>query len=261
MEAVMFPSRLVVSSLVVPLAAADSGCGDKGNDGSGDETDTDADSDTDTDTDTDTDADSDTDADADADSDTDTDIPDDAMDGSVILMDEAGEGDVLAARAFSYTDGSTTIIYVSANTAATCQMTADYLGATEDPVDPTDLFVPGYCNLIFNVTQSLPADFNLQKSTLGVLVHTDCALGDGTWEWTTVGSQTGYFWSELWYIGDAWKGEFTVEAGDDGIDVDGTLGCFDGQYPITGGTTQARATVSGHVYGVNCEALSETSTF
>ncbi len=49
----------------------------------------------------------------------------------------------------------------------------------------------------------------------------------------------------------------------DGIEIDGSLGGFEGSYPFdaTRPDTQARATINGVVRAVECPALGDTAWF
>jgi hypothetical protein len=262
----MIPSLYRLGPLLLIATLA---CGDKEG-ASAEEGDADADGDSDADTDADSDADADADSDADADgdsdadtdADTDTDIPADAMDGSVITMDGFADGDVLAARAFSHRVGDTTLVYVAANPAATCADVAAYLSASDVEPDPSSLFADNTCNLVFSTINSLPATYDLQTSSVGMIVHADCAFGEGDFDFTSIDGDEGYFWSGTWYVGEAWKGEFTIDENEDGVYIDGTLGGFDGRYPYAGyPDSMARASVSGVVHGVECPALGDTVYF
>ena len=94
----MNPTRLLTLALLLCLAPAAVGCGDKDDDtGAGDtaaEADADTDSDTDADTDSDTDADTDADTDSDTDSDTDadTDVDTCSCETGTLVADSGCEG-------------------------------------------------------------------------------------------------------------------------------------------------------------------------
>ncbi len=192
--------------------------------------------------------------------------PDDAMAGKIILMDDRGEGEVIAWRAFSYTDGSTTLVYVSPNPEADCDTVADYLGRPDSSgqpqvIDPSSLFLQDYCNLSFTATGSLPMEVDLEEDAMSLIVTATCSLGEGTFDYTTVGDQTGYFWSGTWYTGTAYQGVLSVSLDGDDVRVSGSIDSIDGTYPLEDGGTKARSTVDGVVYAENCSALGDTPVF
>ena len=78
-------------------------------------------------------------------------------------MDGFCRSGIGGARAFSYSDGSALLVYMSSSDAASCSLAANYLGASETRVEPSDLFETNHCNLMLKFTDP---DFDWWKSLL-----------------------------------------------------------------------------------------------
>ena len=189
-------------------------------------------------------------------------------------MDGFAEGIIVANQAYSFSDGTTLLVYMSSSEEASCELAASYLGASDTSVDPTDLFVSDHCNLLFRFTDpsyDLTEDDPLDVTSISeILVTAECALGDGEFETATIGGQTGYFWLNAsdaalaaWYSAVAEDGEIThLESTVDGVELDVNLDSYDGSYPYHDrGDTKARGTGRGTIYATHCAELEETPHF
>jgi hypothetical protein len=163
---------------------------------------------------------------------------------------------------------------MSSSEEASCGLVADYLGASESSVDPTDLFAADHCNLMFKFvdpTFAWSEDEPLDVTDIAsVLVTAECPLGDGDFATDTIGGQTGFFWGNAtdeslaaWYTAVAEDGEITrVEETAAGVDLDVNLDSYDGSYPYHDREdTKARGTGKGTIVATDCADLEETPYF
>ena len=217
--------------------------------------------DTDTDTTTPDTADTDTDDTADTDDDTGEEIVDPFADlqdlNGKIIIPSLFEGRLIPRNAFWYTVGTKTLVYMTANGSATCELASNHLNPNETHQDPSDLFILDHCNLGVVINDSS----NLSEATY----FSECSFGTGSfsqqgdeWQWSGTdddGVAAEYFEA----FGTAGQTtDYQIEGTRLAVEVSVTewSGIF--PYSDTYNTSVAVGSGSGYIIATECAALADT---
>ena len=187
--------------------------------------------------------------------------------GNVDLRDGTAEGLVTVAHAFSFWSENRTFVYTSANPDASCSLVTELFDPRGQDVDKNDLFLPGYCNLSFSYIGPPPlATYDIQTMT-GAIVGTQCAYGEGTWEYDSSASFPDYYWTGEYYESSSWKGTFDIsflDGTEEPLLLNVALREWEGTFPYSttrAGEYKASGNVSGVIVTEHCEGLDRTGWF
>ncbi|MED5369959.1 MAG: hypothetical protein VX899_03005 [Myxococcota bacterium] len=208
----------------------------------------------------------DADSDADTDSDTDTDAPVSDAAGTVeTRTDPALSADIAIVKAFSYSTDKKTFIYASSNPAASCDLLTDVYDPEKGSQDLTDLFLPGHCNVSITLVGAPPIeDYDIKNGDGSAVANIACTIGEGAWEYSGSGADSGYFWTGDYYTGSAFKETLSIAWEDQAsgqLHATLKLGGYNGTLSDTVGEVDAQGYIKGEVYTVECEGLSGSGGF
>jgi len=167
------------------------------------------------------------------------------------------------------------LVYMNSTPGITCEEAANHLGRAPEPADPSGLYTPETCNLVFQFLNP-PSDVSVDRPIdagdgTKVVVSAACIAGPGIWERRTISGQDDYFWVDadagdgedaIWYTAYADAGQITRlegSGGDRAIDVE--IDGFDGSYPLDGTASVARGQGSGTITSSSCDLFAETPFF
>ena len=100
-----------------------------------------------------------------------------------IIIPSLFEGRLIPRAAFWHQVGNKTLVYMTANQSATCELAANHLNPNETAQDPSDLFILDHCNMGVVLNDSS----DLSQATY----FSECTFGSGSfsqqgseWQWT-----------------------------------------------------------------------------
>jgi hypothetical protein len=180
----------------------------------------------------------------------------DAINGKIIIP-SLFEGRLIPRNAFWYQVGSKTLVYMTANRSATCDLAANHLNPNATQQDPSDLFILDHCNMgvVFN------DNTDLSTATF----FSECTFGTGSFsqqgaEWLWTGTDANGVDAEF-YEGFATAGSATdYQLEGERLAVEVSVSEWSGVFPYsnTYNTSVAVGTGAGYIIATECAALSNT---
>ena len=174
-----------------------------------------------------------------------------------IIIPSLFEGRLIPRAAFWHQVGDKTLVYMTANRSATCELAANHLNPNETAQDPSDLFILDHCNMgvVLNDTS------DLSQATY----FSECAFGSGTF------SQQGSEWQWNGIDADGVEAEYFEAFGTDGtttnlqiesdrLAIEVAVTDWSGVFPYsnTYNTSVAVGTGAGYIIATKCSALADT---
>ena len=175
-----------------------------------------------------------------------------------IIIPGLFEGRLIPRAAFWYQVGDKALVYMTANSSATCELAANHLNPNDTQLDPSDLFILDHCNMGIVIT-----DVNdLSTATY----FSECTFGTGSF------SQEGANWYWSGTDADGIEAEYFVGAGLAGetldwqtdaeriaVEVSVTEWAGNFPYSTTYNTSGAVGTGLGYIVATECSPLENTT--
>lgn len=174
-----------------------------------------------------------------------------------IIIPSLFEGRLIPRSAFWYTVGSKTLVYMTANSSATCDLASNHLNPNETPQDPSDLFILDHCNMGVIINDSS----NLEETTY----FGECTFGTGSFsqqgaEWYWTGTDADGVAAE-YFEGFGTSGQTTdYQLEGERLAVEVSVTEWSGIFPYSDNynTSVAVGSGSGYIIATECAALADT---
>jgi hypothetical protein len=175
-----------------------------------------------------------------------------------IIIPSLFEGRLIPRSAFWYQVDDKFLVYMSANSSATCDLAGNRLNANATQENPTDLFIQDHCNVgIFleDVNNISEASF-FSECTFGV-----GSFGNGTGNWRWSGTDENGVEAEF-FIGAGLEGsvlDFQQDGTRRAVSIEVTEWAGNFPYSSTYNTSGAVGTGNGYIVAEECAALENTT--
>lgn len=174
-----------------------------------------------------------------------------------IIIPSLFEGRLIPRNAFWYEVEGKTLVYMTANRSATCELAANHLNPNATAQDPSDLFILDHCNMgvIVNNSADLSETTYFSECTFGSGSFTQAGAG---WNWS--GTDENGVEAEF-YEAFGTTGETTDYQQDgDRLAVEVSVTEWSGVFPYsnTYNTSVAVGSGSGYIIATECAALADT---
>ena len=175
-----------------------------------------------------------------------------------IIIPSLFEGRLIPRSAFWYQVDDKFLMYMSANSSATCELAGNRLNANATQENPTNLFIQDHCNVgIFleNVNDISEASF-FSECTFGT-----GSFGNGTGSWRWSGTDENGVEAEF-FIGAGLEGNVLDFQQDDSrraISIEVTEWAGNFPYSTLYNTSGAVGTGKGFIVAEECAALADTT--
>ena len=175
-----------------------------------------------------------------------------------IIIPSLFEGRLIPRSAFWYQVDDKFLLYMSANSSATCELAGNHLDSNTTQEDPSDLFIQDQCNVgvfLEDVADITNASF-FSECTFG-----EGSFGNGTGSWKWTGSDENGVAAEF-FIGAGLVGEVLDFQEDDSrraVSMEVTEWAGNFPYSATYNTSGAVGTGSGYIVAEECAALANTT--
>ena len=174
-----------------------------------------------------------------------------------IIIPSLFEGRLIPRSAFWYTVGTKTLVYMTANSSATCELASNHLNPNEMVQDPSDLFILDHCNMGVVINDSS----DLSEATY----FSECTFGSGSFsqqgaEWYWTGTDADGVAAE-YFEGFGTAGQTTdYQVEGDRLAVQVAVTEWSGIFPYSDNynTSVAVGSGSGYIIATECAALADT---
>ena len=180
----------------------------------------------------------------------------DRLNGKIIIP-SLFEGRLIPRAAFWYQVDEHFLLYMAANSSATCELVADHLSSGDRP-DPTNLFIQDHCNVGIYLDDVNNID--------DVSFFNECSFGEGSfgnstgsWKWT--GTDENGLEAEF-FIGAGLIGgvlDFQEDNDRRALQMEVTEWAGNFPYSNTYNTSGAVGTGNGFIIATECAAMESTS--
>lgn len=174
-----------------------------------------------------------------------------------IIIPTLFEGRVIPRASFYYELDGKLLMYMSANSSATCELVAEHLGAGGTQPDPSSLFIQDHCNMRITLQDAT----DIETSAF----FAECAFGAGSfsasgdsWHWS--GTDENGVEAEYFQATGLNGGVHTLVSDPERIAIEMEVTEWAGSFPYSDNytTSEAVGTGAGYIIAQECAALADT---
>ena len=174
-----------------------------------------------------------------------------------IIIPSLFEGRLIPRNAFWHQVDNKTLVYMTANQSATCELASNHLNPNETAQNPSDLFILDHCNMGVVLNDSS----DLSQATY----FSECTFGSGTFsqqgsEWNWTGTDTDGVDAEYFEAFGTAGDTTDLQMDGDRLAIEVAVTDWSGIFPYsnTYNTSVAVGAGSGYIIATKCAALADT---